>query len=155
MGRQTEEQMVIKSKALRDAFESLKAESTIGNDLVTYDNILERANSSEEAIFFETPISMSTLKQSKNASIVKLRKDIKLYKNESKTVRENIQFDIKNEIHDLNEMVDNLTSEIIIFEEERRELKKSLKHKDHYIEKVEKIRDDYAEIIANMRRDGK
>lgn len=152
MARLSKKETEIKLDASWQAFEVLKNESDgQPNNKATFDNILTIANEDERILALGQPIGRTTLVQPRGKGFVKLNKAISEYREEHKKRKILIPKKAKGKIENLNEQLQSAMESCIKLQEEVHSLQKRLDNKEHQIKQIEKDRNEFASIVADLR----
>lgn len=151
MPRLTKEETQIKLDVLKNAFEALKEESKGSpKNKATFDNVIALANENER-ITGKKPIGRSTLLQPRGEGFIALKHALEAFKVEHKKSRNLIPEKSKDKITNLEEQRNGLIIELASYHEDIHELKQRLENKELQLRRIEKERDKFAEIIAELR----
>jgi hypothetical protein len=148
MARDSKEYREIKIKALTNAIKTLKEESTISNNLVTFQNVVDTANEFCEGRI-NGKISPTSLKTPTSREFKKIKIEIEEYREEYKKIKEIVPRKSLKEVFILKNQVQNLMIEVAKFYDDKLLFNEKLEAKDRTIEKLRKERIDIYKRIEN------
>ena len=153
MARDSKEIRELKIKALWEAIEMLKEESTISKSLLTPDRVVALANENYSDKFTRN-ISPNNLKKAIEKTkppFTQMKKNIDSFNNEHKKLKNMAPKKSKSEIVNLKNQVENLMSEVAKFYDDKVLLNEKLEQKARTIVKISKERDDYYQKLSEIK----
>ena len=150
MARDSQEQRLLKIKALKEATEELKSISTSTNNAVTYQRVVDLANENYSSKL-KRKISMTSLKNPTSQEFYEIKAIIEEFRIEHKNFKNEIELKPKKEITILRQTIENLTQEIVSFYDEKMLFYEQMQLKEKTIGKLKKERDFYLEELNKMK----
>ena len=153
MARISKEQKDLKIKALLEAIDVLKEESTPSSNKVTFQNVLDYAN--EQYIsFLENKIGDKSIKSPKTQDFLDIKNKILTFKEEHKKMKTLVSKKSISETARLKNDIEKLVLQIADFYDQKLSLNEELEMKDKTIQKlklertrlykeVDKLKDKY------------
>ena len=140
MARDSKESRKIKLKALVQAIETLKSQSTITVNLVTFQNVIDIANElCEDKI--KSKISPTSLKSPTSQEFLSLKDEIEQYREQHKNNKIAIPKKSLNEVSKLKKQVENLMSLVATFYDDKLLFNERLEAKERTIDKLRNERE--------------
>lgn len=150
MARISREQKNIKIKALEEAIEVLKEESTPTVNKVTFQNVLDYANEQYSTVL-ETKIGDKTIKKPTTIEFKKLRKQITDYKEEHKRMRTLVSKKSISETSRLKSNIESLISQVADFYDKKLLLNEQLESKERTIRKLKEERESLYKEVDRLK----
>lgn len=151
MPRDSKEIRDLKLKAIREAIEILKEETTPTTNYVIVTKVLDLAN---ELIINKssTQISPTSLKSPVGSEFKELKKEINKYEEAHEKIKALIPKKSLKEVTKQKKQIDNLLFEIAKYYDDKLLLNEELELKDRTINKLKEERDDYYERIKVLKK---
>jgi uncharacterized coiled-coil DUF342 family protein len=149
MARDSKEIRRLKLRAIGEAIEILKEESTPTSNHVTIPKVIDTANE----LYVDklpTKISPTSLKSPSSIEFRKLKDEIDDFKNEHKKIKIEIPKKSLKEVTKLKKQIDNLVFEIAKYYDDKLILNEELEQKERTIKKLKEERDYYHEKIKEL-----
>lgn len=150
MARDTKEQKALKIKALKEAYNELKEDSTPSKNKVTEEGVVDRANESYKGQFIRE-ISYTSIKKPSSKEFQEIKNKIEDYKKEHKRNKSSLSTGAKKEVTYLKKTIENLMIEVAKFYDDKLKLTEQLEVKDNTIAKLREERDLYIKEIAKLK----
>jgi len=146
MPRDTKVIRQIKFDALNQAISELKEASTSSKNLLTYSNVVERANEicSERIV---SKISPTSIKNPSSPDFKRIKEEIEKFRYEYKKIKKFSNKNSNNEIFKLKNQVKNLIEDVAKFYDEKLLLEEELASKEKTIIKLRQDRDHLNDIM--------
>ena len=150
MARDSKEQKELKIRALHEAVEVLKEESSPMNNKVTFDKVVYLANElySEE---LTRKISPTSIKKPTSEEFEKIKQLIEDYRSEYKKLKTAVPKQSEAENIKLKNQIKNLVQEIVKFHDEKILLIEQLSLKDSAIQNLKNERTRLVDEIKELR----
>jgi cobalamin biosynthesis Co2+ chelatase CbiK len=150
MARDSKEQKELKIRALHEAVEVLKEESSPMNNKVTFDNVVYLANElySEE---LTRKISPTSIKTPTSEEFEKIKQLIEDYRSEYKKLKTAVPKQSEAENIKLKNQIKNLVQQIVKFHDEKILLVEQLSLKDSAIQNLKNERTRLLDEIKELR----
>ncbi|UTJ07106.1 hypothetical protein [Arcobacter roscoffensis] len=142
MARDTKDIRDLKLKALSEAIDILKNESTPTSNNVTISKVIDLANELYDSKL-PTKISPTSLKKPTSIEFKTLKEEIESYKKEHKKIKSTVSKKSIDEVKRLKNQIDNLLIEISKYYDDKLLLNEELIQKEKTIKKLKNERDLY------------
>ncbi len=150
MARDSQEQKELKIKALKEAIDILKDESSPSNNQVTFDKVVSLANELYSDKLLRN-ISPTSLKNPTSEDFINIKKTIEDYRVEYKKIKTAAPKKSMQEVSKLKIQVKNLVEQIAKFHDEKLLLTEQLNLKDRAIENLKNERDRLYDEIKILK----
>jgi len=150
VARDSKEQRKMKIEALEKSLEELKEASTLSENLVTFQNIVDLANE-KNVDRFERSISLTSIKSPTSESFKAIKKSIEDHRKDYKENKKSLSSGTKNEIAALKKTIEDLMIKVAKFYDDKLMLNEQLEAKDNTIDKLKKQRDINIKVIEKLK----